>query len=389
MSKKKLYGKRWLMFAPGHDNLDHRVDRTVNAIVEAGNDLTVFFEDQRLIETDCRSSFVYPAQIVKTTGISFGYFKMVFNEIRRTKPETQALTIYVHDSGFIGLIICIIASVLKRPGDRLIMDYHDSLEWELHFQSAKFINIERIRIILVALVRYLFKTVLQFIIRIDLIVGISELQIVQLRERFGVRADNNLPIPNTRIKLSENYVRRGPSAILWVGNVSNGRRFEQCYELRDKLKRDQNAPFEKILFIGKCLNDKSKDLILQDSVLELGGFKSDSDIATLTLQWKAIGVFFGWDDAHGSGLNEISSVNKVYSYINTNTPFLIPNNQLNMIRKLQIPSEFIFDDLEEMAQRFKWISENYRTASNLVTSLKDAAVWDADVFVMLKSEFIR
>lgn len=385
----QFYGNRWLMFPPGHDNLDHRVNRTIGAIQSAGHDLTVYYEADRLVSSGSEKHFDHAAKVEKMPVISWGYFKAVLDAIRRAKTQDDRLTVYVHDSGFIGLIICTLASLVKRRGDRIIMDYHDSLEWELFYQSGKFFRNRRLRSILVAMVRYFFKLVLSFFIRIDVIIGISEGQVVQLKDRFGISAKNTLAAPNTRHRLEGNFHREGPEAILWVGNVSKGRRFEDTYKLREKLAAKPIDLPAKIAVVGKRLNQGADAVVDEDLVIELGGFKTDADIAKLTSDWKTVGVFFGWDDPQGSGINAISSVNKIFSYINTLTPFLIAANQTNMIESLNIPREFIFDDLDNMAARFNWISLNYSTAVSLVTRLKASTPWDSDVVSMLESEFAR
>ena len=124
-------------------------------------------------------------------------------------------------------------------------------------------------------------------------------------------------------------------------------------------------------------------------MIELGGFKSDADIAKLTTSWKSIGVFFGWDDCNETKINAISSVNKVYSYVNTLTPFLLPSSQVAMIESLSIPSELVFEMVEDMAEKFNWIAENYEKAQQIVAGIKGIAPWDADVTAMLEKEFSR
>lgn len=377
------------MIAPGHDNLDHRVNRTINAILAAGHDLTVYYEADRLVSKGQQQTFPHHAAIERMPRVSWAYFLMVFREVRRNKTEHERLNIYVHDSGFIGLLVCMIASLLKRRGDRIIFDYHDLLEWELYYLSGKFVENAVLRRVLVTMVRYSFRFVLRFMIRIDVIVGISDGQVLRLRDRFGISSSKNLAIPNTRKRLEGDFERKGPSAILWVGNVSKGRRFEWAYSLKQKLAEVPHNLPTKIVLVGKRLNKAADDIVDDDAVVELGGFKTDADIARLTRDWSTVGVFFGWDDSLNTGINTISSVNKVYSYINTLTPFLIPANQSSMIASLSIPSEFVFASVDEMASRFRWIAENYEAAQHIVTRIKHDARWDAEVATMLENEFSR
>lgn len=389
MNEKPFFGHRWLMFPPGHDNLDHRVNRTINAILVAGHDLTVYYEGGRLVSTGGDQCFAHGAAIKRMPSISWTYFSAIIREIRLNKVEHGLVTTYVHDSGFIGLIICAIASLMKRRGDRIIFDYHDSLEWELFYQSSKFVKRNSLRRILVKIVRYFFKFVLRFVIRIDMIVGISEGQVVLLRDRFGVSAPSSLTTPNTRERIDGDFVRNGPPAILWVGNVSKGRRFDWAYRLQECLANSPHNLSTDIVLVGKRLNKTADEVVDDSRVLELGGFKTDADIVQLTGDWKTVGVFFGWDDVLNTGLNEISSVNKVYSYINTLTPFLIPGNQVSMIKRLSVPAEFIFNSVDDMAARFRWIAENYELAQEIVARIKADATWDADVVSMLENEFVK
>lgn len=389
MTGTPFFGRRWLMFPPSHDNLDHRVNRTINAILTAGHDLTVYYEADRLVSTGAAQSFAHRAAIERMPGISRAYFLTIFQEIRRNKAEHERLTIYVHDGGFIGLLICLIASMLKRRGDRIIFDYHDFLEWELHYQSGKFVKNTALRRVLVTIVRYFFKFVLRFVIRIDVMVGISDRQIVQLSDRFGISNCTKLAIPNTSEQLKGDLKRNGPPAILWVGNVSKGRRFDWAYGLQQKVAEAPHNLPARIVVVGKRLNKAADDIVDDSVVVELGGFKTDADIARLTQDWSTVGVFFGWDDVLNTGINAISSVNKVYSYINTLSPFLIPANQSSMIASLCIPSEFIFESDDDMASKFVWIADNYEAAQRIVVRIKAGASWDADVVAMLEKEFSR
>lgn len=389
MSQEPFYSKQWLMFPPGHDNLDHRVNRSIQAILSAGHDLTVYYESDRLVGTEGNHTFAHGAKVARMPSISRSYFWEIIKEIRRNKTEHNRLTIYVHDSGFIGLIICFLATILKRRGDRIIFDYHDLLEWELHYQSSKFVKSDWARRVLVAMARYIFKWFMRFFIRLDRIIGISMGQIDLLEGRFGIQAAELLAAPNTRIKLSGSFERAGQPAILWVGNVSKGRRFDWAYELQDALKKQNSGDKTKIIVVGKRLNKAADDIIDNERVIELGGFKNDTDIARLCIPWKSVGVFFGWDDHNKTKINEISSVNKIYSYINTVTPFLIPSSQINMIESLSIPPKFVFETIEDMAEKFNWIAENYEYAQQTVANIKKTAPWDADVTAMLKKEFSR
>lgn len=379
----QLSNQKWLMFAPGHDNLDHRVNRTISAIEANGHDLTVYYEADRLVSGGAVSG----VKITELPRISKAYFKQVINEIKAHKTNQDHLVIYVHDSGFIGLIICLMASFLKRKDDQIIFDYHDLLEWELYYQSSRVTRWKPIKKILVTLVRLFFKLVLSWVIRLDMLIGISSGQVNLLRDRFGLEARNIQIAPNTRKKLVGSFERRGPTAILWVGNVSKGRRFEDTYALQAMLKGDRFDLIVKIAVVGKRLNAAADDVVNDALVTELGGFKADTDIAQLTEHLQTVGVFFGWDDNYKTGINTISSVNKIYSYINTQTPFLLPDNQTNMIETLKIPDVFIFRTPEDMADRFRWIAENYAQAQILVKNLKAQAVWDADVVATLEEAF--
>ena len=352
-----------------------------------GHNLVVYYEENRLKGSAADANLISGAHIKKIPSVSIAYFVQVIKQIRKARAANDRVTVYVHDSGFIGLIICAICTWGKRSGDKVIFDYHDSLEWELYHHSRKVTWPGWIGVSMVTTMRLACKYFLKNFISVDLIVGISNSQIEQLKNRFGIRAGKELVIPNTRNRVDVEAGREGPAAILWIGNISQGRRFELAFDLQARL----NAKFKnfqvQIIIAGKRYNHSAESSIKAGHVIELGAFNSDMDIVSMTKKWKTIGIFFGWDDPHKTEINAISSVNKIYSYVNTVTPFLLPADQINMIESLGIPQAFLFKSNEECAQKFEWISNNYLLAQKMVMKIKHEAIWDAGLLDILEAEF--
>lgn len=376
---------QYIIFAPGHDTLDNRVNRTISIMCGFSENVSVFYESGKILTGANDQTFFRKIELETMPRVSWRLIYFVARAVKRASGEKKTNNYYIHDSGFIGLILCALVSLFKRHSDKIIFDYHDCLEWELYHHSSKFIKSPFFRRIFVSFLRLFFATFLSRFVKINLLVGISDGQIRQLNEHFNITSERNLAIPNTRQRLDGEFRRRGDLAILWVGNVSMGRSFERAQSLQKAMSDTQTC---KILLIGKYLNRTARTCLHNAQIVECGPFSSDLDIVNLTSTWRTVGVFFGWDDPELTNINSISSVNKIYSYINTVTPFLMPVNQLNMIESLKIPQQFIFENDDDLKMKLLWISQNYEIAQNYVGEIKKITIWENTVRRMLKAELI-
>ena len=369
------------VIAPGHDEGDRRVNRVVEAFVRQGRDVRLYLEATRVTNASGLDAIIYDPPSLYTLVKSFliGRIDDVFPGLENSDG------VYIHDSGLYGLIL-VIALRAQLKEKSLIFDYHDFIEWETVHHLSKVFRLLSLSYVL----QKIFLAGLAFFVRRNVsfsaVVGISEGQLESF-QRFVTCPSNTryLVVPNSRKKIRLDQLTHSSGqqlALLWVGNVGSNRNLSEFVRLSTKL---QTLPRDKCpvpLVVGKVWGSASPESL---ELTFLGAFETDTDVVKHTLNYRPIGVFFGWADPKGIGINEISSPNKVYTYINIEIPFLIPCNLDSLIAKENIPGIFIFYDDDDFVRKYKWICANYEYCVGEVRALKDNVQWDEELIKKIQS----
>jgi len=353
------------VLAPGHDEYDNRVLRSIFVFRKFFNHVDAFYESERALNE---------VQCYERISIN----EVIYHSVRKKKIKRISFVddysyLLLHDSGLYGLFFL---KYLERshPELKVIFDYHDFVIWEFlyHLKKIKLSNLIPGK--LKARVFKIFAKL--FLSQNDVVglVGISKAQVLSLISIgfFKVRNNNYAIVPNTREKLSfpgrelENRV-----SLVWVGNVGLGRQFEKMYDVLDFITSDGGFKAN-VSVIGKVYGG----LELDASVENLGSFENDADVFSKLEKRKAIGLFFGWDDPHLTGINEIASPNKVYTYINVEIPFLVPASLGDLITQAKLPPCFLYIDEDDLNSKVKDIMGDYEYYVDKVREIKSQDIWD-------------
>jgi hypothetical protein len=129
----------------------------------------------------------------------------------------------------------------------------------------------------------------------------------------------------------------------------------------------------KIEIYGNVIHHEYVEDLIADSnkKIELHGkFNSDTDILN-KLSGRPIGVFLGWDDPSGTGLNSIASPNKFFTYVNMGIPIIL-GGKLSSLRKMveDFDSGIVVNSQKEFENALIRINNNYRFYVNGMRFLK-------------------
>jgi hypothetical protein len=161
--------------------------------------------------------------------------------------------------------------------------------------------------------------------------------------------------------------------LLWIGNVMRGRDLEIII----KILAEKN--FSRFNIIGNILDvsfQKEIINILGDRVVFHGSFSDENNINEI-IKFKPIGIYLGWDDPYNTLINEMSSPNKIYTYINLSIPFIFSSKFIN---KHSIIDETVGCSInaisyskitsEELENAFNKISSNYELYLDSISAFK-------------------
>ena len=302
--------------------------------------------------------------------------------------------IYIHDSGFLGLLVAVILRKSFSVVKKIIFDYHDSIRWEIYYQigkiapntiASKYIG----KLILLSISIFFSKKKKS---AIDGLVGISKLQVEDFYNLF--KCCDGVPfivIPNTRKRLEYSFENKTYNKeiadFLWVGNIVNGRDLTTTIQYLDRLIKKYDFKF---YIFGRNNSPEIFRLLEERSYCKyIGDFSSDYELFQFVNTKKVIALFFGWDDGYNVGINEIASPNKVYSYLNLSIPFLL-NKKVN-------PEDFrsinkigsVFDDFSDFEDIYLDISKNYSRYRFDFYKSRDNYIWDDDLNLILTNFFRR
>lgn len=380
-----------LMIAPGHDAFDRRVLRTVEVLRNLGHKVSLFLENHRLGKKP------HPIEV-------FGYDAVSISSLvlRKTSAFDPALldqvmladVIYVHDSGIYGQRLLKVLAGLNQNA-KFVFDYHDWCSWEMVHHGKKITKRQLPLSCFLALGRFISRHTSFLRAPIGALVGITDSQVQHYEKDLGYPEELlKCSIPNTRIRIAEaptsNKATVGPDlSLLWVGNIGNGRGFEDILALRAAVQHSGELDLQQIglTVFGKFWGGYSSALL--SGIDFRGAFASDQEIADNLPEHRVIGVFQGWQDSFSTGINQIASPNKVYTYLNLGIPFLVWHELEDFIKAVEVPDAFIYSGESDFVEKVKYIYENYDAMQNRTLCMKEAVIWDEEASRKLRQFFLR
>ncbi|WP_373020562.1 hypothetical protein [Thiomicrorhabdus sp.] len=388
-----MKGKSLIVLAPGHNEIDRRVNRTIDVFSKKFDRIVLIYESR----SSLKGTFAFPNNVsvlyVDNTTPKFRALPQLTPFIHVIRDNNLSVdNVYIHDSGLLGLLLANRLRKLYGDGPKISLDYHDFVHWEVHYQLGKFIK----RSVVNKLIGSLLLSIFAFYFRrnkgcmINGAVGISKAQVVSLLDWLGnCRGLDYISIPNTREKLKSGMeigdYPDGSSDFLWIGNIVNGRDLPETLLYLDELAKIHDF---KLYVFGKVVSEEVfKLLSAKPYFVYMGEFKQDLDMVEVCQSKKIIGLFFGWDDKYRVGINEISSPNKVYSYVNLGIPVLLHQK----VNPSAFDSEYkigkTFNDFEGFKQSYELVSGSYGAYKDLVLNSKENFVWETDLEATL-SQFV-
>ena len=333
-----------VMIAPGHDQFDQRVCRSVQVLKELNCSVDLFFEKHRVVD-EILDSNVYAYNAIDIFSLLFG-FKSAFSSEMKLKVS-KADIIYIHDSGLYGLRLLRILLKLNSRA-KVIFDYHDLVTWEVVHHFKKLSSNKYFLSFLAYLAKKIFQKTYWFRPKIDALIGITDSQLKHFEESFGYkRKISKCAIANTRPKIELQYGSKEIEPklnLIWIGNVGLGRGFEDVVSMRDSIAKSSLVDCKDInlTVFGKVWGEQTfrslNDLDFR------GSFRDDAEIYEKMPRTRLIAIFQGWDDPYNTKINEIASPNKVYSYLNLGIPFLINSKLTDFIEVANVPDCFQYRD---------------------------------------------
>ena len=178
-----------IILCPSHDTNDKRINR-VNKLLSKKYKTLLFYEKSYRLNNKPDGNIFYLKN-------KFEYFKV--ESIIKNQKLNSPFSLYVHDSGIFGMLLCWWWSKNKNVS-LVTFDYHDWIPWEISYQINKLIKSKKLVRILSKIIHLILKYLLSSI-PINNLIGISTQQIYRLREDFKLTNTRELIIPNTRKKI--------------------------------------------------------------------------------------------------------------------------------------------------------------------------------------------
>lgn len=386
-----MNNKSILIIAPGHNENDARVNRTIAVLSRLFLRVDVVYE----------SRFIFDKEAVQIAKVNTHYVdgtkplwkiipKMTVFKNYLIKNNLVSDCVYIHDGGVLGLLIARMLRGFFPTNSKIIFDYHDLIEWEVHFQLNKFFSLRSLNRYVGKLLLFLFflklKTKNERVI--NGIIGISTSQLNRLSDCLEYnRLVPTAVIPNTRKKLSYEfgsltYVNR-LADFLWVGNIVEGRDLLVSIDFLDYLNKSFDFNF---YVFGRVHSSRVFGMLEERPYFKyMGEFSSDCELLEFVRQKKIISIFFGWDDKFNVGINEVASPNKIYSYLNIGTPMLL-HKKVNPIDFKPIHQVgCVFQCKKEFEKAYLDISERYEHYRKSIYDLRDLFLWDEDLLGILST----
>jgi hypothetical protein len=299
----------------------------------------------------------------------------------------------VHDGGLFGVLLVNYLRSKFTDIKLTVLDYHDSIEWEVYYQLSKVIKYD---FIVTGVGRFLLKILsLYFYLKgggVDVVIGISDSQVRGIEKMLNAKKGSySLTIPNTREKLfiSSDILFSDPMDVdfLWVGNIVDGRDLPLTLEYLDSLAQEYTF---KLYIFGKIISMSVYSLLLKKPyVIYVDEFDSDERIYSFSKNKNIIGLFFGWSDKYSTGINEISSPNKMYTYINICIPTLYARKVNPEAFGYPASLGCTFNSYIDFKYGYLEISKNYLSYRNRVYNSRKNFLWDSDLDLLLLNFYKR
>lgn len=374
--------KKILVIAPGHNQLDKRVNSSLEVMSNISNEVTIVYEERfALSEFNAIKSVDY--KYIKGTSPRYKFFPRVRVYLKYLTPLlSDSSLVYIHESGILGLLIAK-GIKIRHKKIKIIFDYHDYVPWEAYYQVGKFTKNIIIRKGVAGLVLWFLRKYLSHQKLFDALIGISRGQLESLIRYLSV--DNTIPtlyIPNTRMKLGNiDRALTGRSkkiVFLWVGNIVEGRDLDKTIAYLDILRGEYNLNF-KFKIAGKIMSEKLFETLKSKKYFTYcGEFNNDQDVFNLLDNDINIGLFLGWDDIFNLGINEIGSPNKVYSYINIGIPVIYHSKLTDLEDMIGLNSGIGVESFLEFEAALRVFIEKYDVfVKNIIINREDM-IWDSD-----------
>lgn len=371
------------VIAPGHDEIDHRVIRATEQLSEVYTDVCVFLEKTRVSKVFQSSSHIKSYEPIALLDLLLLKVKSI--DLKLLTKLNESEWVYIHDSGLYGVLL--IRFINKCfPGKHVIFDYHDLLEWEFQHHMHKLVSRGVFSNILYKVGMKLIHLCFTLNLRIKAVVGISDGQISKLIKHVkNNKSVKTLSVPNARVRIPSvisnvDFFKSDSLNLIWVGNVGRNRSLEKAIDYAKKINEQVSEVDVKVFIIGKLWGSTKT---FNANTVALGKYSSDLDVMSMLPLGRNIGVFFGWRDDYQTGINQIASPNKLYSYINVGMPFLIPSNLTNVIDELGINDKFVYTDDDDFIRKVLHIYRNYPEYIDRVSVLKQTISWDSDIRVKM------
>lgn len=376
-----------VIWAPSHNEQDRRVNRVIEVLVRLKASTTVVYDSAYAGKTGTDAG--RGATVVRLAGNGGGFVAALLGLRKwlRSINETPDL-LYIHDAGLYGLILAALASRHRR-GIRMVFDYHDWIPWEIWYQWNKLVRRPRLVRALTRVTQDWLLPCLGRSLAFRGIVGITPGQVEGLRKI--VPAAERVPaiaVPNTRNCLPDSGRKDfpGPLTLVWVGNVAEGRDLDRLLLYTEALRRDEPGLEFSLLVVGKVLSERMLGrLNMVRYVRHVPGFSGDGHLRDIVTQGRPVGVFLGWDDVGETGINEIASPNKIYSYVNIGIPVIFARSLEAVEKVIPAPAGRSIADYADFRLAVVAMSAEYAGSLDAVRLLRANLMWDDEAQSSLAS----
>lgn len=374
-----------MVIAPGHTLFDERVNRTVRIAASVGKCYFVL-DDTEINRNICHEIKDENTQkkIGNNVGIKFLPNKIGIRIISRIYTYIAAIKcailvkklspdiVHIHESGTYGLKISYFVKILL-PQSKIIFDYHDWIPYEIA-GSCKHIYVLYKVVLAISMLFYrcLARSV-------DVFICISPGHAEWVKQKFLNK--NIITIQNVRPKLSGiNYDhQKFQPSIVFIGNVMRIRRIEIAINIIDKIREHRvhaGLEIHGMIKVGEetyCneLYEMIKIKRLEKLVKFHGRFKDDYDIYRKIAKG-SIGIILSTPERFCTGIHQISSANKFFSFLSLGIPVFIERGLDNMISIIEknnagvafsSPDDFVSKAIKIWANENLWDSMSFNALS--------------------------
>jgi hypothetical protein len=115
------------------------------------------------------------------------------------------------------------------------------------------------------------------------------------------------------------------------------------------------------------------------------GFSNDGHLREIISHKRAVGIFLGWNDAAGTGINQVASPNKIYSYLNIGIPVIYSKSLTVVAQMIPAPGGLPINDYSDFRRSVLFASAEYASCVATVRLLRPRLMWDKEARTRLAS----